>query len=81
MRDFISLAKDLIVCGENECSYCIFEAPTLLFMRLYRDSCDVVCLDGSPPAYHFDKGFGTGVNNWLVHIEVCPHVLEIEDAR
>lgn len=29
-----------------------------------------VCLDGSPPAYHFDKGFGAGINNWLVHIEV-----------
>ncbi|KAL6279271.1 hypothetical protein ACE6H2_016152 [Prunus campanulata] len=28
-----------------------------------------VCLDGSAPAYYFDKGFGAGVNNWLVHIE------------
>ncbi|XP_052211023.1 pectin acetylesterase 8-like isoform X1 [Diospyros lotus] len=28
-----------------------------------------VCLDGSPPAYHFDKGFGLGANNWLVHVE------------
>ncbi|KAM7510679.1 hypothetical protein LguiB_009554 [Lonicera macranthoides] len=28
-----------------------------------------VCLDGSPPAYHFDKGHGEGINNWLVHIE------------
>uniref|UniRef100_A0A7N0UG55 Pectin acetylesterase n=1 Tax=Kalanchoe fedtschenkoi TaxID=63787 RepID=A0A7N0UG55_KALFE len=28
-----------------------------------------VCLDGSPPAYHFDKGFGTGANNWLVQME------------
>ncbi|XP_054823985.1 pectin acetylesterase 8-like [Prosopis cineraria] len=28
-----------------------------------------VCLDGSPPAYHFDKGFGSGINNWLIHIE------------
>ncbi|XP_062147233.1 pectin acetylesterase 8-like [Alnus glutinosa] len=28
-----------------------------------------VCLDGSPPAYHWDKGFGAGINNWLVHIE------------
>ncbi|KAL6556500.1 Pectin acetylesterase 8 [Orobanche gracilis] len=28
-----------------------------------------VCLDGSPPAYHFDKGFGTGIDSWLVHIE------------
>ncbi|MQL87651.1 hypothetical protein Taro_020199 [Colocasia esculenta] len=28
-----------------------------------------VCLDGSAPAYHFSPGFGTGVNNWLVHLE------------
>ncbi|XP_021889592.1 pectin acetylesterase 7-like [Carica papaya] len=28
-----------------------------------------VCLDGSAPAYHFDKGFGSGINNWLVHME------------
>ncbi|KAK7386835.1 hypothetical protein VNO78_27173 [Psophocarpus tetragonolobus] len=28
-----------------------------------------VCLDGSAPAYHFDKGFGEGINNWIVHIE------------
>ncbi|KAM7264089.1 hypothetical protein ACFE04_001772 [Oxalis oulophora] len=24
----------------------------------------------SPPAYHLDKGYGTGVNSWLVHLEV-----------
>ncbi|KAK2972784.1 hypothetical protein RJ640_026483 [Escallonia rubra] len=28
-----------------------------------------VCSDGSPPAYHFDKGVGEGANNWLVHLE------------
>ncbi|XP_022631636.1 pectin acetylesterase 8 isoform X1 [Vigna radiata var. radiata] len=28
-----------------------------------------VCLDGSPPAYHFDRGSGTGINNWLVAFE------------
>ncbi|KAF3448949.1 hypothetical protein FNV43_RR09668 [Rhamnella rubrinervis] len=28
-----------------------------------------VCLDGSPPAYHFSEGFGAGINNWLVHFE------------
>ncbi|KZV19785.1 hypothetical protein F511_18784 [Dorcoceras hygrometricum] len=28
-----------------------------------------VCLDGSPPAYHFSAGFGAGINNWLVQIE------------
>ncbi|XP_074295459.1 pectin acetylesterase 8-like [Silene latifolia] len=28
-----------------------------------------VCLDGSPPAYHFDKGFDSGVNNWLIYMQ------------
>lgn len=28
-----------------------------------------VCLDGSAPAYHFSPGFGSGANNWLVHME------------
>ncbi|KAI3692354.1 hypothetical protein L6452_32168 [Arctium lappa] len=28
-----------------------------------------VCLDGTPPAYQFAKGFGDGVSNWLVHIQ------------
>ncbi|KAL3738527.1 hypothetical protein ACJRO7_019968 [Eucalyptus globulus] len=28
-----------------------------------------VCLDGSPPAYHFDKGVGAGANNWLIFVE------------
>ena len=29
-----------------------------------------VCLDGSLPGYHFQKGFGSGSNNWLLHVEV-----------
>ncbi|XP_071730468.1 pectin acetylesterase 8-like isoform X2 [Rutidosis leptorrhynchoides] len=28
-----------------------------------------VCLDGSPPAYQLDKGFGDGVNSWLVDLQ------------
>lgn len=28
-----------------------------------------VCLDGSPPAYHLDKGVGDGARNWLVFLE------------
>ncbi|KAK1408612.1 hypothetical protein QVD17_40538 [Tagetes erecta] len=28
-----------------------------------------VCLDGSPPAYQFDQGFGDGVDKWLIHIQ------------
>ncbi|KAK4731368.1 hypothetical protein R3W88_024356 [Solanum pinnatisectum] len=27
-----------------------------------------VCLDGSPPAYHFEPGLGEGVENWIVHL-------------
>ncbi|CAH9074992.1 unnamed protein product [Cuscuta epithymum] len=27
-----------------------------------------VCLDGSPPAYHWDAGSGSGARNWLVHL-------------
>ncbi|XVE99996.1 hypothetical protein REPUB_Repub03eG0248500 [Reevesia pubescens] len=28
-----------------------------------------VCLDGSPPAYNWDRGFGTGINSWLIQLE------------
>ncbi|KAK6782775.1 hypothetical protein RDI58_020571 [Solanum bulbocastanum] len=28
-----------------------------------------VCLDGSPPAYHLDRGSGTGLNNWVISVE------------
>ncbi|KAM3264179.1 pectin acetylesterase 8-like [Capsicum annuum] len=28
-----------------------------------------VCLDGTAPAYHLDRGSGTGVNNWVISIE------------
>ncbi|XP_061369271.1 pectin acetylesterase 5-like isoform X2 [Gastrolobium bilobum] len=28
-----------------------------------------LCLDGSSPGYHFQKGFGSGSRNWLLHVE------------
>lgn len=28
-----------------------------------------VCLDGTPPAYHFQPGFGDGSDKWLLHLE------------
>lgn len=28
-----------------------------------------VCLDGTLPAYHFDRGYGSGANSWLVNLE------------
>ncbi|KAM7464070.1 hypothetical protein LguiA_032191 [Lonicera macranthoides] len=27
------------------------------------------CLDGSVPGYHFQKGFGSGSSNWVLHLE------------
>nr|GFD22223.1 pectin acetylesterase 8-like [Tanacetum cinerariifolium] len=35
-----------------------------------------VCLDGSPPAYQFDKGFGEGVDKWLIHIQASTTGIE-----
>ncbi|XP_052480349.1 pectin acetylesterase 6 isoform X2 [Gossypium raimondii] len=28
-----------------------------------------VCLDGTPPGYHLDRGFGSGSNSWLIQLE------------
>ncbi|KAL6614025.1 hypothetical protein ACP70R_036295 [Stipagrostis hirtigluma subsp. patula] len=28
-----------------------------------------VCLDGSPPGYHLQRGFGTGCHSWLVYLQ------------
>ncbi|KAK9077770.1 hypothetical protein SSX86_006108 [Deinandra increscens subsp. villosa] len=39
-----------------------------------------VCLDGSPPAYQLDKGFGDGINNWLVHIQGGGWCYTIQDC-
>ena len=29
-----------------------------------------VCLDGSPPGYHFQRGFGSGSRSWIVYLQV-----------
>ncbi|GAV69462.1 PAE domain-containing protein [Cephalotus follicularis] len=39
---------------------------TLLHNAIHRGA---LCLDGSLPAYHFQKGFGSGSTNWILHIE------------
>ncbi|XP_076892695.1 pectin acetylesterase 7-like [Bidens hawaiensis] len=39
-----------------------------------------VCLDGSPPAYQFDQGFGDGINNWLVHMQAGGWCHTVEDC-
>ncbi|KAM6574616.1 hypothetical protein CsatA_022943 [Cannabis sativa] len=40
----------------------------LTFLRNAK-SRGALCLDGSVPGYHFKKGFGSGSENWLLHVE------------
>uniref|UniRef100_A0ACD5XWJ3 Uncharacterized protein n=1 Tax=Avena sativa TaxID=4498 RepID=A0ACD5XWJ3_AVESA len=39
-----------------------------------------VCLDGSPPAYQLQRGFGSGSDNWLVYLEGGGWCSTIEDC-
>ncbi|KAM1949198.1 hypothetical protein ACFX15_009278 [Malus domestica] len=46
-------------------------ASDLVELTLLKNAKDrgALCLDGTAPGYHFRKGFGSGANNWLLHIE------------
>ncbi|KAG6485525.1 hypothetical protein ZIOFF_054085 [Zingiber officinale] len=65
------------------CTYCLllvngYDVP----MTLLESAVDqgAVCLDGSPPAYHFSPGFDSGANNWLVHMEGGGWCTSIQDC-
>lgn len=67
----ITLLKDAVAKGAGTCAINnLIKFFLGFFPYLLNCNCAVVCLDGSPPAYHLDKGFGTGINSWLVHFEV-----------
>ncbi|WZZ46570.1 hypothetical protein YC2023_042829 [Brassica napus] len=54
------------------CSLAILKAEGLLVnITFVRNAVakGAVCLDGSPPAYHLDRGSGTGINSWLIQLE------------
>lgn len=51
------------------CNFCFFNYKLFLIFNVF--SLFAVCLDGSPPAYHLHRGSGTGINSWLVHLEVA----------
>ncbi|OAY41310.1 pectin acetylesterase 5 isoform X1 [Manihot esculenta] len=46
-------------------------ADDLVDLTLLQNAKDrgAFCLDGSLPGYHFQRGFGSGSRNWLLHIE------------
>ncbi|XP_044946580.1 pectin acetylesterase 5-like isoform X1 [Hordeum vulgare subsp. vulgare] len=45
--------------------------PTLVDLTLIAGAREksVVCLDGTPPGYHWLPGFGEGSDKWLLHLE------------
>nr|CAB3447627.1 unnamed protein product [Digitaria exilis] len=60
-------------CCAFACALALATVDGLLVDITYVESAvaeGAVCLDGSAPAYHLARGFGSGVNSWLVHFEV-----------
>lgn len=55
-----------------------FDVPVTLLEGAVDEG--AVCLDGSPPAYHFSPGFGSGMNNWLVHMEGGGWCTNVQDC-
>ncbi|MED6122959.1 Pectin acetylesterase 9, partial [Stylosanthes scabra] len=47
------------------------ERRLLVSMTLVKNApaSGALCLDGSLPAYHLHRGFGAGINNWLLQFE------------
>ncbi|KAJ0979442.1 hypothetical protein J5N97_014916 [Dioscorea zingiberensis] len=47
------------------------EGPVLVDLTLVHDAekKGAVCLDGSPPGYYLLRGFGSGADRWVVHLE------------
>lgn len=42
---------------------------------------DGVCLDGSPPAYHFSPGWGTGRTKWVIHMQSGGWCADVADCQ
>lgn len=56
------------VYGENKYG---FSLPLMVGRTLIRGAASkgAVCLDGSWPAYHIHRGYGSGANSWLIQLE------------
>ncbi|XP_057473509.1 pectin acetylesterase 9-like [Actinidia eriantha] len=68
LRNIISFSLLLLTCAP----LCIYSEERLLVnMTLVHNASALgaYCLDGSLPAYHLHRGFGSGIRNWLVQFE------------
>ncbi|KAK4360219.1 hypothetical protein RND71_019171 [Anisodus tanguticus] len=52
-----------------------------IFAHASSSDSTLVCLDGSPPAYHFEPGFGDGVENWIVHLSGGAWCVNVTDCQ
>ncbi|KAJ0027251.1 hypothetical protein Pint_35427 [Pistacia integerrima] len=61
----------LFYADTDQPSSSIFSTYDVVDLTLLHNAKDrgAFCLDGSLPGYHFQKGFGSGSNNWLLHLE------------
>lgn len=68
----IGILVVLLICAAAPSCVCSDSHGRLVVgMTLVRNASasGAVCLDGSPPAYHYHKGFGAGKKNWLLQFE------------
>ena len=42
----------------------------MVYLHIFMRCIYAVCLDGSPPGYHFQRGFGSGSHSWIVFLQV-----------
>ncbi|XP_055822272.1 pectin acetylesterase 8-like [Solanum dulcamara] len=40
-----------------------------------------VCLDGTPPAYYMDRGFGEGAQSWMIHLSGGGWCRDVSDCQ
>lgn len=57
------------------CFKMYIDSGAILLFKLF--FVGVVCLDGTLPGYHLDRGYGSGANSWLIQLEVrAPYHIE-----
>lgn len=66
----VMLVSARSVCGSGK-SYEVSDSPLLVGLTLIQSAAatGAVCLDGTLPGYHIHRGFGSGVNSWLIQLE------------
>ncbi|KAF5732364.1 hypothetical protein HS088_TW18G01058 [Tripterygium wilfordii] len=72
METKIVIARAMVLLSMSCMIRCAFADEGLLVkMTLVQNASasGAFCLDGSLPAYHLDRGFGSGASNWLLQFE------------